>query len=48
MTVFTKKFINILFLHITSQKFNTRKLLYFKGKKSFISRLLKKGIYFKK
>jgi len=32
MTVFTKKLINFLFLHIMGQKFNDTRKLYFKGK----------------
>jgi len=53
MPVFTKKFINFLFLHITGQKFNTILVsytlskLYFKGKNRYQS-IFKKSIYFEK
>jgi len=49
MTVFTKKFINFLFLHITGQEFNTILVSCCTLKKKILfSRLLKKDIYFEK
>jgi len=47
-SVFTKKLINFLFLHITGQKFNTILVSYCTLKEKIVYQFFKKGIYFEK